>query len=322
MRALITGVTGQDGSYLAELLHGQGHEVWGLLRGQHNPKRAWIEGLVPGIRLVEGDLLDQSSLQHALTVAAPDVVYNLAALTFVGMSWQQPTHMSEVTGLGCLRLLEAIRHTNPAIRVLQASTSEMFGATAAPQCEASTFAPRSPYGTAKLFAHHTAVNYRESYGMHASTAIMFNHESPRRGEEFVTRKVTSAAVRISAGLQQVLRLGNVHARRDWGWAPDYVKALPLITARDVPEDFVLATGETHTVLELVNAAFRLVGKDWRDHLRIDADLNRPADVEHLQGDATKAREVLGWRPHYRFDDVVRALVHADADRVQMSGAVA
>lgn len=316
MRALITGVTGQDGSYLAEQLAAAGHEVWGLLRGQRNPKRAWIEGQVPGIRLVEGDLLDQSSLQHALTTARPDVVYNLGALTFVGMSWQQPSLMTEVTGLGCLRMLEAIRAVNPAIRFVQASTSEMFGSSPAPQRETTPFAPRSPYGTAKLFAHHTTVNYRESYGLHASTAIMFNHESPRRGEEFVTRKVTAAAARIAAGRQrEPLWLGNVHSRRDWGWAPDYVRALPLIAAQHEPGDFVLATGETHSVHDLVVTAFAAVGLDWERWLRIDEELYRPADVEHLQGDATRAREVLGWAPRVGFKDIVRALVRADREAV-------
>lgn len=316
MRALITGVTGQDGSYLAEQLAADGHEIWGLVRGQRNPKRAWIERLVPGIRLVEGDLLDQSSLQHAVAAAEPDVVYNLGALTFVGMSWQQPTLMTEVTGLGCLRMLEAIRAVNPEIRFVQASTSEMFGASPAPQREDTPFAPRSPYGTAKLFAHHTTVNYRESYGLHASTAIMFNHESPRRGEEFVTRKVTAAAARIAADRRrgrtpEPLWLGNVHSRRDWGWAPDYVAALPLIAAQQEPGDFVLATGETHSVHDLVRTAFGAVGLEWEPHLRIDEELYRPADVEHLQGDASRAHEMLGWRPRMRFDDIVRALVAAD-----------
>lgn len=312
MRALITGVTGQDGSYLAEHLATAGHEVWGLIRGQRNPKRAWIEQLVPGIRLVDGDLLDQSSLQAALVAARPEVVYNLGALTYVGMSWQQPSMMTEVTGVGVLRLLESVRAIDPAIRVVQASTSEMFGSSPAPQHEGTPFAPRSPYGTAKLFAHHTVVNYRESYGLHASTAIMFNHESPRRGEEFVTRKVTAAAARIAAGRQrEPLWLGNVHSRRDWGWAPDYVRALPLIAAQDEPSDFVLATGETHSVHDLVRAAFATAGLDWERWLRIDEGLYRPADVEHLQGDATRAREVLGWKPTMQFADIVAALVRAD-----------
>jgi GDPmannose 4,6-dehydratase len=315
VRALITGVTGQDGSYLAEQLAADGVEVYGLLHGQRNPRRAWIESLVPGIRLVEGDLLDESSLRDALMRSQPDVVYNLGALTFVGMSWQQPSLMTEVTGLGVLRLLEAVRAVNPGIRVVQASTSEMFGSSPAPQNEATPFAPRSPYGTAKLFAHHTAVNYRESYGLHVSTAIMFNHESPRRGEEFVTRKVTAAAARIAAGRQRELGLGNLEARRDWGWAPDYVGALPCMADEEIPGDYVLATGETHSVRELCEAAFAEVGLDWGDHVQLDAGQLRPADVEHLQGDASKARDVLGWIPELRFVDIVRELVRADVAAV-------
>jgi GDPmannose 4,6-dehydratase len=311
VRALITGVTGQDGSYLAEHLAADGHEVYGLLHGQRNPRRAWLEALVPGIRLVEGDLLDESSLRDALARSQPHVVYNLGALTFVGMSWQQPSLMTEVTGLGVLRLLEAVRAVNPGIRVVQASTSEMFGSSPAPQSEATPFRPRSPYGTAKLFAHHTAVNYRESYGLHVSMAIMFNHESPRRGEEFVTRKVTAAAARIAAGRQRWLGLGNLDARRDWGWAPDYVRALPLMADEDVPDDYVLATGQTNTVAELCRVAFAEVGLDARDYIRLDETQLRPADVEHLQGDASKARDVLGWSPMLRFPGIVRALVRAD-----------
>lgn len=311
MRALITGVTGQDGSYLAEQLAEAGHEVFGLLHGQRNPKRAWIQDLVPSLQLVEGDLLDQSSLQHALVAAGPDVVFNLGALTFVGMSWRQPTLMTEVTGLGCLRMLEAIRAVDPGIRMVQASTSEMFGSSPAPQRESTPFHPRSPYGVAKLFAHHTAVNYRESYGLHVSTAIMFNHESPRRGEEFVTRKVTAAAARIAAGQQTHLGLGNLHSRRDWGWAPDYTRALPLMAAADEPGDYVLATGETHSVRELVEAAFDAVGLDWRQHVRQDREQFRPADVEDLQGDPGHAREALGWEPTWKFADIVRYLVAAD-----------
>lgn len=311
MRALITGATGQDGSYLAEQLAADGHEVWGLIHGQRNPRRAWIEVLVPGIRLVDGDLLDTSSLMAALEDSQPDVVYNLGALTFVGMSWRQPAAMTSVTGLGVLRLLEAVRSVNPGIRVVQASTSEMFGSSPAPQREDTPFRPRSPYGVAKLFAHHTAVNYRESYGMHISTAIMFNHESPRRGEEFVTRKVTAAAARIAAGRQQGLWLGNLDARRDWGWAPDYVAALPLMAARDEPDDFVLATGRSHSVWDLCRQAFAEVGLDAAAFVRTDPALHRPADVEHLEGDASKARRVLGWAPTLGFGDIVRELVRAD-----------
>ena len=313
MRALITGVTGQDGSYLAEQLADGGHEVFGLVRGQRNPKRPWIESLVPGIHIIEGDLLDQSSLQRALTQAEPDVVFNLGALTFVGMSWDQPTLMTEVTGLGALRMLEAIRHVNPRIRFVQASSSEQFGAVReVPQRETTPFWPRSPYGVAKLFAHHVTVNYRESYGIHASTAIMFNHESPRRGEEFVTRKITSAAVRIARGEQQWLALGNLNAKRDWGWAPDYMKALPLIAARDQADDFVLATGEMHSVRELCELAFAALDLDYRDHVTTDEALFRPADVNELLGDAEKARVLLGWEAEMKFADIVRALVNADA----------
>jgi GDPmannose 4,6-dehydratase len=312
VRALITGVTGQDGSYLAEQLAADGHDVFGLLHGQWNPKRAWLETLVPGVKLIEGDLLDQSSLQHALQYAEPDVVFNLGALTYVGMSWQQPTLMTEVTGLGCLRMLEAIRSVNPAIRFVQASTSEMFGqAATAPQDESTPFHPRSPYGVAKLFAHHTTVNYRESYDMHASTAIMFNHESPRRGEEFVTRKVTSTVARIAQGRPERLRLGNVESRRDWGWAPDYVAALPLIAAADKADDFVLATGVTHSVRKLCQVAFGLVDLDYTDHLDIDPALFRPADVDLLRGDASKARQQLGWTPRVSFELIVAILVEHD-----------
>lgn len=311
MRALITGVTGQDGSYLAEQLAADGHGVYGLIRGQRNPKRAWVQGLVPSMTLIEGDLLDQSSLQRALVQSEPDVVYNLGALTFVGMSWDQPTLMTEVTGLGALRMLEAIRAVNPGIRFLQASSSEQFGAVReTPQTETTPFYPRSPYGVAKLFAHHVTVNYRESYGIHASTVIMFNHESPRRGEEFVTQKVVRAAVRISRGEQQVLSMGNLNSLRDWGWAPDYMRALPLVTGRDEPDDFVLATGEAHSVRRLVERTFDLLGLDETEHVVVDEALLRPADVECLLGSAAKAKRLLGWEASVRFDGIVERLVEA------------
>lgn len=313
MRALITGVTGQAGSYLAEQLAAGGHHVAGLLRGQRNPKREWIEGLVPGVQLVEGDLLDQTSLHRVLEETAPDVVFNLGALTFVGMSWQQPTLMTEVTGLGCLRMLEAIRTVDTSIRFVQASTSEMFGNAPAPQTEDTPFAPRSPYGVAKLFAHHTTINYRESYGIHASTAIMFNNESPRRGEEFVTQKVARAAVRISRGEQEYLALGNLSSRRDWGWTPEYMQAWPLIADAVTPGDYVLATGESHSVQQLCERAFTAAGLDWRDHVRVDEALYRPADVDELLGHAGKAERMLGWTPLVRFDGVVKRLVAAAAE---------
>ena len=311
MRALITGVTGQDGSYLAEQLADGGHEVFGLVRGQRNPKRPWIESLVPGIHIIEGDLLDQSSLQRALTQAEPDVVFNLGALTFVGMSWDQPTLMTEVTGLGALRMLEAIRHVNPRIRFVQASSSEQFGAVReVPQRETTPFWPRSPYGVAKLFAHHVTVNYRESYGIHASTAIMFNHESPRRGEEFVTQKVARAVKRISRGEQDVLRVGNIDSLRDWGWAPDFMRAFPLIAERETPDDYVLATGEEHSVRDLIATAFDEVGLNWANHTEIDPSLFRPADVDALRGDAGKAKRELGWEPSVMFYGMVARLVDA------------
>lgn len=312
MRALITGVCGQDGSYLAQHLAATGVDVFGLVRGQPDARRAWAQSLVPDMTLIEGDLLDQGSLQRALTMSAPDVVYNMGAITYVGMSWHQPTLMSEVTGLGCLRMLEAIRAVKPDTRMVQASSSEMFGAVADwPQTETTELHPRSPYGVAKAFAHHIVRNYRDSYGMHVSTAIMFNHESPRRGSEFVTRKVTQAAVRISQGMQRYLDLGNVESRRDWGWAPEYVTALPLIATHDTPEDFILCTGESHTVRELVAEAFSRVGLEYNRYLRVRQELYRPADVERLQGCGDKAASVLGWQATVTFGEIIRRLVKHD-----------
>ena len=308
MKALITGVTGQSGSHLAEQLRNDGHQVWALDHGQANPKKPWIESLIPTIRWVSGDLLDQPSLQRALEQSRPDIVYNLAAITFVGMSWDQPNLVSEVTGLGVLRMLEAIRQVDPGIRFVQASSSEMFGSNPPPQSETTRFHPRSPYGVAKLFAHFTTVNYRESHGIFASTAIMFNHESPRRGPEFVSRKITTAAARISRGLCNELRLGNTNAYRDWGYAPDYMNAVQMIGNHVEPDDFVVATGDSRQVKELCDVAFREVGLDYRDHLVIDPQFYRPADVEYLQGDASKIREVLGWRPTVPFEEMVARMV--------------
>lgn len=311
MRAFITGVTGQDGSYLAEHLIDAGHEVYGLVRGHNYPRIHQLRELVPTILLIQGDLLDQSSLVHALKESRPEVVYNLGALTFVGMSWQQPALMSEVTGLGVLRLLEAIRQVDPEIRLVHASSSEQFGSSAPPQDETTRFWPRSPYGVAKLMAHHTVVNYRESYGMFASTAIMFNHTSVRRGEEFVERKITSTVARIRSGSAKQLRLGNMDSYRDWGWAPDYMRGMEMIANHSSPDDFVLATGEMHSVRELVVQAFNLTDLPIDKHLVYDETLERPADVEALQGDYSKAERILGWGPTLRFDDIVLRLVAHD-----------
>lgn len=315
MRALITGVTGQAGSYLAEQLRNDGHEVWALLRGQENLKKEWIESLVPTIHWVSGDLLDQSSLQRALEVAQPDIVYNMGAITFVGISWGQPTLVSEVTGLGVLRMLEAIRQVNPSIRFVQASSSEMFGSNPPPQSETTNFHPRSPYGVAKLFGHFTTVNYRESHGIFASTAIMFNYESPRRGPEFVSRKVAQAVAKISRGVQSELRLGNLNAYRDWGYAPDYMNAVTMIGNHTEPDDFVVCTGDSRQVKELCEIAFELVGLNYRDFVVIDPQFYRPADVEFLQGDSTKIRETLGWRPTVSFEEMISRMVKYELDKL-------
>jgi GDPmannose 4,6-dehydratase len=312
MRALITGVTGQDGSYLAEQLTGVGHIVYGLVRGQPTAKWAQVQGLAPGLRLLQGDLLDQPSLQAALHVAQPDVVFNLGALTSIGMSWGQPIVMSEVTGMGCLRLLEAVRAAAPAARVVQASSADMFGlVTSCPQDESTPLKPRTPYGVAKAFAHETVASYREAYGMHASTAILFNHVSPRSAEELIVRKVTAAAARIAAGRQDKLTLGRVDARRDWGWAPDFTRALPLIAEHDTPGDYVLATGESHSVMELVEAAFAAAGITTGPHLESDPALLRPGDTDERRGDYSKASALLGWEPSVLFGEIVTRLVASD-----------
>jgi GDPmannose 4,6-dehydratase len=314
LRALITGVTGQDGSYLAEQLDRAGWSVYGMVRGQMSPKWDLVQALVPRMKLVQGDLLDQSSLQQVLHEASPDVVFNLAALSFVGTSWTQPFITTEVTGLGCLRMLEAIRYVNPAIRFVQASSSEMFGQTQEDvQSETTALAPCSPYAVAKVLAHHTTVNYRDWYGIHASTAIMFNHESPRRGPEFVTRKVTQAVARIAAGQQKELVLGRMDPMRDWGWAPDYMRALPLIAAQHQPGDFVLATGKSHSVEEWCEAAFAFAALDYRKYVRSSEEFCRPAEVEFLQGDASKAQHLLGWEPQVPFEDIVKAMAGHDME---------
>ncbi|RJK95369.1 GDP-mannose 4,6-dehydratase [Vallicoccus soli] len=322
-RALITGITGQDGLYLGELLASKGYEVFGLVRGQSNPKVALVERVVPSIQLLEGDLRDLSSLIGVLEVAQPDEVYNLGAISFVGLSWKQAELTGEITGMGVLRVLEALRiHTGGdmgRVRFYQASSSEMFGKVReTPQTEATAFHPRSPYGVAKAFGHYMTVNYRESYGAHASSGILFNHESPRRGHEFVTRKVTRAVARIALGLQETVALGNLDARRDWGFAGDYVDAMWRMLQQDEPDDYVVATGVTHSIRDLLDVAFARAGvEDWSGLVVQDPRFFRPAEVDLLIGDATKARERLGWAPTVGFTELVRMMVDADleAERV-------
>jgi GDPmannose 4,6-dehydratase len=316
-RALITGITGQDGLYLGELLTAKGYEVFGLVRGQSNPKIAMVERIIPGVQLLEGDLTDLSSLIGALEIAQPDEVYNLAAISFVGLSWRQAELTGEITGMGVLRMLEAIRISTSndmaRVRFYQASSSEMFGKVReVPQRETTPFHPRSPYGVAKTFGHYMTVNYRESYGAHATSGILFNHESERRGTEFVTRKVTRAVARIALGVQDNLALGNLDARRDWGFAGDYVEAMWRMLQRDVPDDYVVATGETHSIRELLEIAFARAGlPDWEKYVEQDPRFFRPAEVDLLIGDASKARDVLGWRPTVGFRELVERMVDSD-----------
>ncbi|HEV8113962.1 MAG TPA: GDP-mannose 4,6-dehydratase [Planctomycetota bacterium] len=311
-RALVTGVTGQDGSYLAELLLDEGYEVFGLVRRSSSTRLERIAHVQDRLHLVQGDLLDQSSLQRALADARPHEVYNLAAQSFVPRSFDEPVLTAEITGLGVTRLLEAVRHVCPEARFYQASTSEMFGdAAESPQKETTPFHPRSPYGVAKVYAHWITVNAREAYGIHASSGILFNHESPRRGVEFVTRKITRAAARIALGKESELRLGNLEARRDWGFAGDYVRAMWRMLQEDEPGDYVIATGETHTVREVCAIAFDAVGLDWESKVVVDANLFRPADVQALVGNPAKAREKLDWRPRMRFEDLIRGMAAAD-----------
>ncbi len=313
--ALITGITGQDGSYLAELLLDKGYRVVGMTRRSSTANDERISHLVDRMKVIQGDLLDQASLVSALRDNAPDEVYNLAAQSFVPTSWNQPVLTGEFTALGVTRMLEAIRHVDPSIRFYQASSSEMFGKVRqVPQNEETAFHPRSPYGVAKAYGHFITVNYRESFGLFAVSGIMFNHESPRRGLEFVTRKVTDGAARIKLGLAKTLRLGNLDAKRDWGYAGDYVRAMWQMLQQDEPRDFVVATGEAHTVRELCEVAFSHVELDYRDHVVIDEDLFRPAEVDQLLGDATRAREQLGWRPEVAFPELVAMMVDGDLER--------
>jgi GDPmannose 4,6-dehydratase len=313
-RALITGITGQDGSYLAELLLEKGYEVHGMVRRSSTETFQRLQGCRDDVVLHTGDLLDQRSLGDVMRECQPHEIYNLAAMSFVAASWNQPVLTAEFSGVGATRMLEAMRDTVPEARFYQASSSEMFGKVLeVPQRESTPFYPRSPYGVAKVYGHFITVNYRESYDLFACSGILFNHESPRRGLEFVTRKVTHAAAAIKLGLQEDLALGNLDAERDWGYAKDYVEAMWLMLQQDAPDDYVIATGEAHSVRELVDVAFGHVGLDSAEYVRIDPRFLRPAEVEHLIGDASKAREKLGWAPQTSFRELVELMVDADLE---------
>ncbi len=313
-RALITGITGQDGSYLAELLLQKGYEVHGMVRRSSSETFQRLEAFRDEIVLHTGDLLDQSSLVDVLRGSEPDEIYNLAAMSFVAASWSQPVLTAEFTGTGVTRMLEAMRDTCPEARFYQASSSEMFGQVLeVPQRESTPFYPRSPYGVAKVYGHFITVNYRESYDLFACSGIMFNHESPRRGLEFVTRKVTHAAAQIKLGMADELALGNLDAERDWGYAKDYVEAMWLMLQQDQPEDYVIATGQTNSVRELVDVAFDQVGLDPAGYVRLDPRFLRPAEVEQLVGDPAKAKERLGWEPRTTFEELIRLMVDADLE---------
>jgi len=312
MRALVTGITGQDGSYLAEFLLQKGYEVYGLVRRSSSEKFDRIASIVPRIKVVQGDLTDQGSLDVAMLQIQPDEVYNLAAQSFVPASWNQPVLTADVNGLGVLRILESLRKHSPQSKFVQASTSEMFGKVSeSPQTEKTAFHPRSPYGVAKVFGHHITVNYRESYGIFACSSISFNHESPRRGCEFVTRKITQHAARIKLGIEDKIKMGNLDAQRDWGFAGDYIRAMWLMLQQPEADDYVIATGETHSVQELLELAFSYAGLDWKSHVDIDPRLVRPAEVEYLCGDASKARKVLGWKPEVGFRQLIQTMMDAD-----------
>jgi GDPmannose 4,6-dehydratase len=315
--ALVTGITGQDGSYLAEFLLERGYRVVGMTRRTSTITFERIAHLVDDIEIVQGDLLDQNSLAQALRESRPDEVYNLAAQSFVPTSWNQPVLTGEFTALGVTRLLEAVRQVDPTIRFYQASSSEMFGkVTEVPQHELTRLHPRSPYGVAKVYGHWITLNYRESYDLFAVSGILFNHESPRRGLEFVTRKITDGVARVKHGLSDTLALGNLEAKRDWGFAGDYVRAMWMMLQRDSADDYVVATGETHSVRELCEVAFSHAGLDYRDHVRTDPAFVRPAEVDLLVGDPTKAHEELGWQPSVSFMQLVQMMVDADIERIE------
>lgn len=317
--ALITGITGQDGSYLAELLLSKGYKVFGMVRRSSSEKVERIQHLGSQITLLQGDLHDQSSLVSCIKDSQPDEVYNLAAQSFVPTSWNQPILTGDITGLGVTRMLEAIRAVKPDARFYQASSSEMFGKVReTPQSESTPFYPRSPYGVAKTYGHFITVNYRESYNLFACSGILFNHESPRRGFEFVTRRITNGVARIKCGLEKELLLGNLDAKRDWGFAGDYVEAMWLMLQQHTADDYVIATGETHTVREFVETAFEHVGLDWNKFVKIDKSLLRPAEVDLLVGDASKAKKMLHWTPKVTFKELVRTMMDADLKRYSVS----
>jgi GDPmannose 4,6-dehydratase len=324
-RALITGITGQDGSYLAELLLGKGYEVYGVIRRSSSFNTERLDPIYQDphspnyrLRLVYGDLDDASSLGQVLETARPDEIYNLGAQSHVRVSFDVPEYTAATVAVGTLRLLEAVRKLGPSCRLYQASSSEMFGASAPPQNEDTPFLPRSPYACAKVFAHHLCRNYREAYGLFICCGILFNHESPRRGIPFVTRKITRAAARIKHGLDSTIFLGNLDAKRDWGFAGDYVEAMWLMLQQKEPDDYVVATGESHSVREVLDVAFGTLGLDWKKHVEIDPRYYRPTEVDHLRGDATKAREKLGWRPRVMFKELIEMMVRSDEADVRSS----
>ncbi|PEO49404.1 GDP-mannose 4,6-dehydratase [Bacillus sp. AFS026049] len=314
-KAIITGITGQDGSYLAELLLNKGYKVYGLKRRTSNPNFSNIEHLLDQIELISGDLLDLSSLISAIKISDPDEVYNLAAQSFVGESWTQSIYTGQVSAIGVTNILESVRLVKPSARFYQASSSEMFGKVVeTPQSENTPFYPRSPYGVAKVYGHWITVNYRESYKMYACSGILFNHESPRRGLDFVTRKITDAVAKIKLGLQKELRLGNLDAKRDWGFAGDYVKGMWLMLQQEKPDDYVIATGKSHTVQEFVEIAFQHAGLDWKEYVIQDEKFMRPAEVDLLLGNPQKANDKLGWQPEVTFEQLVKSMVDHDLER--------
>ena len=316
-KALITGITGQDGSYLAEFLLNKDYEVFGLVRRTSTVNFERIKHIQDNIELISGDLLDQNSLINAIKESNPDEIYNLASQSFVPTSWKQPVFTGEATALGVARVLEAIRAVDPKIKFYQASSSEMFGKVReVPQTEKTQFYPRSPYGVAKLYGHWITINYRESYNMFCCSGILFNHESPKRGLEFVTRKVTNTAVKIKLGLSNELRLGNLDAKRDWGFAGDYARAMWLMLQQDKPDDYVISTGITHSVRDLVKIAFDCVNLNWKDYVIVDPKFVRPAEVEILLGDSTKALKKLGWAPETSFEELIKMMIDADLEKIE------